>query len=165
VPILVAEQGIGRGAEPLTSLLNLVGDRAGGDWSTTYAPKPLYVTNFNRSLMLTNSEMMFFDTRDPGSIVIEVWGDSITGRILFGHSMLDLITQITEYTGRMQPLPAWTQTGAVVGLEGGTEEVLHLTERLLGNKVPVPLAGVWVQDWVGLRHAFDGKARNSMLYA
>ncbi|KAJ1435627.1 glycosyl hydrolases family 31-domain-containing protein [Ochromonadaceae sp. CCMP2298] len=160
VPILVAEQGIGRGAEPLTSLLNLVGDRAGGDWSTTYAPKPLYVTNFNRSLMLQNSEMMFFDTRDDDSIVIEVWGDSICGRILYGASMLELITQITEYTGRMQPLPPWTQRGAVVGLEGGTAEVLQLTERLLANKVPVPLAGVWVQDWVGLRHAFDGDRLN-----
>ena len=32
VPIVVAEQGIGRGSEPLTSLLNLFADGAGGDW-------------------------------------------------------------------------------------------------------------------------------------
>ena len=35
--------------------------------------------------------------------------------------MLDLITEITAITGRMKPLPQWTQVGAVAGLEGGTE--------------------------------------------
>lgn len=30
----------------------------------------------------------------------------------------------------------------------------HLVEKLLANKVP--LAAVWIQDWVGLRNAFDG---------
>ena len=35
--------------------------------------------------------------------------------------MLDLITEITAITGRMKPLPDWTQRGAVAGLEGGTE--------------------------------------------
>lgn len=57
VPVLVAEQGIGRGAEPLTSLLNLVGDGSGGYWHTTYAPKPLYISSFNRSIILTNNEV------------------------------------------------------------------------------------------------------------
>ena len=57
VPILCAEQGIGRGAQPITSLLNLLGDRAGGDWSTTYAPKPLYITNLNRSVVFENTEV------------------------------------------------------------------------------------------------------------
>lgn len=57
VPVVVAEQGIGRGAEPLTSLLNLLGDGTGGHWHTSYAPKPLYVTNFNRAMLFTNSEV------------------------------------------------------------------------------------------------------------
>ena len=35
--------------------------------------------------------------------------------------MLDLITEITAITGRMKPLPQWSQQGAVAGLEGGTE--------------------------------------------
>jgi alpha-glucosidase (family GH31 glycosyl hydrolase) len=100
--------------------------------------------------------MTFFDTRDDDSIVIEVLGESITGRILFGQSMLDLITEITAVTGRMHPLPEWTQKGAIVGLEGGTEEIVDISNRLLNNAIPVKLAGVWIQDWVGLRHAFDG---------
>jgi len=73
--------------------------------------------------------MTFFDTRDDDSVVIEVLGESITGRILFGESMLDLITEITAVTGRMQPLPEWTQRGAIVGLEGGTEEIVDISKR------------------------------------
>lgn len=57
VPILVAEQGIGRGAQPLTTFLNFFADRAGGDWSTTYAPKPMYITNKHRAMILENSEV------------------------------------------------------------------------------------------------------------
>lgn len=81
VPIVVAEQGIGRGAEPLTSLLNYVGDGSGGYWHTTYAPKPLYITSHNRSMLLTNDEVAIFDFRDDDAIVIEVWGTSIHGTI------------------------------------------------------------------------------------
>jgi len=154
IPILCAENGIGRGAQPITSLLNLLGDRAGGDWSTTYAPKPLYITNFNRSIVFENTEMMFFDLRDDDAVIVEVWGSSLKGRIIYGRSMLDLITEITAITGRMKPLPDWTQQGAVAGLEGGTAEVTHLVEKLLSHNVP--LAAVWIQDWVGLRKAFDG---------
>jgi len=101
-------------------------------------------------------QMTFFDTRDDDSVVIEVLGESISGRILFGQSMLDLITEITALTGRMHPLPDWTQKGAIVGLEGGTKEITDISNRLLNNVIPVKLAGVWIQDWVGLRHAFDG---------
>lgn len=35
IPIVVSEQGIGRGTEPITTFLNLFADGAGGDWSTT----------------------------------------------------------------------------------------------------------------------------------
>ena len=99
--------------------------------------------------------MMFFDLRDDDAVVVEIWGSSLkgetqllpisrsstiaypnrycfqSGRILHGKSMLDLITEITAITGRMKPLPQWTQQGAVAGLEGGTEvrsiffQILH----------------------------------------
>jgi hypothetical protein len=51
----------------------MIGDRAGGDWSTTYAPKPLYITNFNRSVVFENTEMMFFDLRDDDAVIVEVY--------------------------------------------------------------------------------------------
>ncbi|VAH76004.1 unnamed protein product [Triticum turgidum subsp. durum] len=38
VPVLVQEQGIGRGDQPITFAANLLSYRSGGNWSTTYAP-------------------------------------------------------------------------------------------------------------------------------
>ena len=98
---------------------------------------------------------MYFDLRDDDAVVVEIWGTQLSGRILYGaNGMLDLITEITVVTGRMSPLPDWTQVGAVVGLEGGTQEVTEHVDHLLAHDVPI--AGVWIQDWVGLRHAYDG---------
>lgn len=154
IPIFVAEQGIGRGLQPITSVLNIVGDGAGGDWTTTYAPKPAYITSQNRSILFENTEAMYFDLRDDDAVVAEVWGLSMSGYIFVGDSLPALIEEITAITGRMKPLPKWTQEGAVVGLEGGTKDVNHILDKLIAAEVPVK--AVWLQDWVGLRHAFDG---------
>jgi sulfoquinovosidase len=54
----------------------------------------------------------------------------------------------------MRPLPDWTQEGAIIGLEGGSAVVENITRVLLEHKVP--LAGIWLQDWVGTRHDWDG---------
>lgn len=62
VPVLVSEQGVGRGEQPITDYLNAnVAQGVGGDWYTTYAPKPIYITNHNRTVFLNNSEVSFFD--------------------------------------------------------------------------------------------------------
>ena len=114
----------------------------------------LIATIYNVDLQIS-----FFDTRNADSVVIEVWGHSIRGRILYGRSMLDCITEITAYTGRMRSLPRWTQRGAIMGLEGGTEEVLQQLNKVLRvkkGKISVPLSGIWLQDWVGLRRSYDG---------
>lgn len=69
VPILVSEQGVGRGEQPITDTLNTdVAQGVGGGWYTTYAPKPIYITNHNRTVMLNNSEVSFFNlTHTDGS--------------------------------------------------------------------------------------------------
>ena len=105
-------------------------------------------------MVFDNSQIMFFDLRDSNAIVVELWGSELIGSILYGDNMLDLITEVTVLTGRMSPLPEWTQNGAIVGLEGGTDEVEEQVHELLENHVSI--AGVWLQDWVGLRHAYDG---------
>ena len=59
IPILVSEQGVGRGVQPITDYLNSGTEGVGGHWYTTYAPKPMYLTNHNRSLLFENSEVNF----------------------------------------------------------------------------------------------------------
>ena len=97
---------------------------------------------------------MYFDLRDDDAVVVEVWGLNLRGSIITAPTVTGIIEEITSLTGRMKPLPKWTQVGAVAGLEGGTKEVKEHVDVLLRSDVK--LSGVWLQDWVGLRHAYDG---------
>lgn len=154
IPILVSEQGVGRGVQPLTAMENAKTEGVGGHWYTTYCPKALYLTNFNRSVLYENSEVMYVDLTRPSTVELELWGRALSGNILFGTSMKGLVREATAVTGRMMRPPSWSQEGAVIGLEGGTEEVSEIVDTL--RQYEVPLAGVWLQDWVGLRHDWDG---------
>ena len=130
-PIITQEQGIGRGKEPLTTLLNLFSPGSGGNWHTTYAAVPHYLTSQGRSLFLENSEVTVFDLESPEAVEIKLFGTSLRGRILHGETPLDLIREYTSYAGRMAPLPGWMNEGAVVGLQGGTAEAQKLGRHVL----------------------------------
>lgn len=157
-PILVSEQGVGRDpGTPLTDYLNTnVAEGVGGNHFTTYAPKSVYLTNYNRSLLLQDSSIVYFNLTSNSCVEIEVWDSlSMSGYIFNRNSWIQLIEAITSVTGRQRGrLPLWSQNGAVVGLEGGSKNVSIAVRSLQDNGVP--LAGVWLQDWVGLRHSWDG---------
>lgn len=67
---------------------------------------------------------------------------------------LALIESLTKYTGRMKPLPQWADRGIILGLQGGTEVVMQKLRAVQDSGVPV--AAVWVQDWVGKRYTLAG---------
>jgi len=52
------------------------------------------------------------------------------------------------------PLPDWSQTGAIIGMQGGTAAVRSTLDELRGAGVPV--AAFWLQDWVGQRQTSFG---------
>lgn len=154
VPILVSEQGIGRGAQPITAGADLTAG-AGGDWHTSYAAVPHYLTSKMRSFFLENYEYSIFDLRADDRVQVEVFANRVTGRILAGDTPLDLIESYTRYAGRMRQLPDWIQQGAVIGMQGGTARVKELYQSLQDYEVPV--AAFWLQDWVGQRKTSFGK--------
>lgn len=154
LPILSQEQGHGRGLQPLTGVLNSLGGGAGGSWFSTYAPAPQYITSTKRAVLLENYEFCYFDLRQDEEVQIELNGPSISGRILHGATMLDLIEEYTAYSGRMSPLPDWVNDGAIVGLMGGSEVVRQKLEGLLARHTPI--SGLWLQDWVGKRDTLLG---------
>jgi alpha-glucosidase len=153
VPIFIQEGGIGRGEQPITLAADLRAD-AGGDPYTSYASVPHYVTSEMRSLFLENYEYSSFDLREDDRVQVEVFSTRMRGQILSGETPAELIEQYTEYSGRMDPLPEWILGGAVVGVQGGTEKVSDLSERL--EALDAPVAAFWLQDWVGQRETSFG---------
>src|SRR5829696_6867410 len=127
VPIFIQEAGIGRGEQPITWAADWQAD-AGGSPYTSYASVPHYITNQMRSLFLENYEYSSFDLREQDRVQVEVFSSRMTGQILSGETPVELIEDYTEYSGRMRLLPEWILSGAVVGLQGGTDKVLAVYE-------------------------------------
>ena len=126
VPILVSEQGVGRGLEPISFALGL----QSGNEFTTYAPLPIYIatatsnensTTDAHAFMLRNTEYCVFDMTLDNITTVDILrpnfgngkSEPIVGT-LFRSSRsrpLDLLHGITEYTGRMRSLPSWILRG------------------------------------------------------
>src|SRR5579872_1330005 len=147
VPILVQEHGVGRGLPVFTQLVNLTQHGGGGTPYATEAPAPHYISSQLRSLFLENKEYSVFDLRVPDRIVITLYADAMTGRVLYGRTPLDLIKEYTAYAGRMRPLPDWVYDGAIISVQGGTDRALTLLREL--TRADVPVAAFWIQDWPG----------------
>eukprot|EP00471_Norrisiella_sphaerica_P010782 CAMPEP_0184504952 /NCGR_PEP_ID=MMETSP0113_2-20130426/52730_1 /TAXON_ID=91329 /ORGANISM="Norrisiella sphaerica, Strain BC52" /LENGTH=635 /DNA_ID=CAMNT_0026894615 /DNA_START=1006 /DNA_END=2913 /DNA_ORIENTATION=+ len=159
-PIVTQEQGIGRGLQPLTFLADLVEKAAAGLWHTSYSSIPQYLTSKNRSLYFRHYLYSVFDFRDSSFVEVSVARNlnslgintgqclEILGGILLGFSGKELVSRYTEYAGRMIPLPHWALCGgAVLGLEGGTEEVMRAYAEM--KDAGTPMAALWIQDWSG----------------
>jgi len=151
VEILSREQGIGRGLQPLTFILNGFEDGTGGDPFTTYTTIPHYITTKNTSLFLESSEYAIFDMKSHlETVTIEVFSSSMIFDILNGHSPLELIEEYTLFSGRMNRLPEWINSGAVVALSGGTSSVMETVEKMIAQNISI--SALWLQDWVGTRN-------------
>jgi alpha-glucosidase len=153
VPILIREQGIGRGEQPVTWAVDWRAG-AGGDPYTSYASVPHYISSEARSLFLENYEYSTFDLREDDRVQIGVFSSLMRGQILAGDAPAQLIEQYTEYSGRMRQLPEWILGGAVVGLQGGTDRALRISKEL--ESLGTPIAALWLQDWVGQRKTTFG---------
>ena len=153
VPTLIREQGIGRGEQPVTWAVDWKAG-AGGDPYASYACVPHYITSEARSLFLENYEYSTFDLREDDRVQVGVFSPRMEGQILAGDNPAELIEEYTAYAGRMRQLPEWIASGAVVALQGGTEKALRISDEL--EALDVPVAAIWLQDWVGQRKTSFG---------
>lgn len=164
IPIISREQGIGRGRQPLTYILNRIpaGEPgyAGGDPLSTYTAIGHYITSRGRSVFLQNSDFALFDftfttfaaAAANSSLPPPIGGETTASiecvsrrmRLTVFHAQrpLQLIERYTRlYSGRMQPLPDWSMEGAVVGIQGGSQRVYQILDQLRNWGVPV--SAVW----------------------
>ncbi|KAI3652520.1 hypothetical protein MP228_001945 [Amoeboaphelidium protococcarum] len=156
VPIISREQGIGRGRQPLTYILNHVPPKepsyAGADALSTYTAIAHYITSQSRSVYLHNSELSIFDFTVKNRCQIEVVSLQCKLSLFYAKRPLELIDIYTQrISGRQSMLPDWIngKDGAVVGIQGGEGKVFDVVNKLQSHNVKV--AAVWLQDWVGTR--------------
>ena len=57
--------------------------------------------------------------------------------------IMSALEQLTEYTGRQTPPPAWADAGAIIGVQGGSSKVRKVVHTLRAHGIP--LAAVWMQ--------------------
>jgi hypothetical protein len=159
---ICSEQGIGRGLQPITYILNHIPPRdpgySGGDIYTTYSATSHFITSKSRSLSLFNTDLTIFDFTEKRSASVEVVDLTVSGIIYFGMRPFDLIDAATRRSnmksgnendwyrdhdgfGRMRPLPDWINNGAVLGIQGGEEKVLQVLDQM--KEWNVPIAAVW----------------------
>ena len=155
LPILVSEQGVGRGLQPITVAADITNNGAGGKWHKSYAGVPHFISTDSKSMMLENHSYAVFDLRRDNEAVVEVFDNYISGRLIAGNTPLELIENYTAITGRMRPLPDWITRGAIIGMQGGTDKVRKSLAQL--NKLDAPIGAFWLQDWVGQRITSFGK--------
>lgn len=160
VPILVQEQGIGRGDNlsnnPIVNgIVNLTLGTSVGDDYTTYKVVPQYISSKSNALFLENYEYSEFDFTKNNEIQIELFGSKLSANIIYAENPYDAIEEYTSYCGRMQPLPAWISIGAVIGMQGGTNKLYDVWQKM--KVADVPVAAFWTQDWIGQRTTLVGK--------
>jgi alpha-glucosidase len=154
LPIFIMEQGVGRGSQPFTFLVD-INASSGGKWHTSYAGVPHYMTSKMRSLFLETSEYSVFDMTQDNEVQVSLFSSDIKGRIINGDTPLKLIEEYTEYSGRMRELPDWIHEGAILGMQGGTEKVKAVYQQM--KDAGGPVAGLWLEEWVGQRKTSFGK--------
>ena len=80
--------------------------------------------------------------RTADHVAVKLFSGTMTGRIIFGSTPLDLIQEYTSYCGRVRALPAWAHEGVIVATEGGSGAVNALLAKL--TDAGVPLVGLWI---------------------
>lgn len=152
LPIVVREQGVGRGLQPLTFLADLTNHGAGGTEEMTYAAWSSFVTDDLRGVRLDPAQesshaFAVADVREAGRVGLEVWAPHLTLELVAASTPAELIAR--RAGPRRPELAEWTQTGAVLGVQGGTDKVRREVDELI--EVEADLAAVWIQDWTGRR--------------
>lgn len=160
VPILVQEQGIGRGDNIsnnglVNALVNLTLGTSVGDDYTSYKAVPQYISSRFNAFYLENYEYSEFDFTKNNQIQIELYSGKLEGNLIYAENPYQAIEEYTAYCGRMKPLPAWISSGAVIGMQGGTNKLYDIWQIL--KNADVPIAAFWTQDWIGQRTTLVGK--------
>jgi alpha-glucosidase len=154
-PLWASEQGVGRNKRTPITFQADVNDRCGGDYWWTFFPQPTMLSSRHYWLHADCTAYAAFDFRDPRYHELEFWDLPRQLTLASAPSMLELVSKLTELLGRQPELPDWVHDGVILGLQGGTAACEARLRRAQAQGVPV--AGIWAQDWEGIRMTSFGQ--------
>lgn len=154
-PLWTSEPGVGRNKSTYVTWQADVKDRAGGDYYTTNYPQTTFVSSSRYFCHMQTTAWADFDFRNEDFHELQCW--EIPEFLLFDgeDSFPALMENLTAYFGRQPELPEWVYNGVILGIQGGTNTVWEKLERV--QNVDMPVAGVWCQDWQGIKFTSFGK--------
>ena len=149
--VVSVENGIGRGDEPVSSLVDAASAGAAGTPYTTYAAVPLWLSSRGTVVLVDTTRVFKFEST-ADETQIGVLGACGGGGAVFKAVTLRHATPSPGAVptwarlqrearalvgGAAPPLPAWTQAGLVAGVMGGSAAVRETFETLTAADVPV----------------------------
>ena len=149
--VFTREQGVGRGLQPLTWVLNHLEPFLGGSPRTNYASRPVVISHRGWLYEHENSAYSEFDLSQPSlmSILINESQIPFRGHFACTPGAKSAISLYANLTSLPKMPPAWSYSGAIIGMQGGTHAVLSNLTSL--QQLEVPIAAFWLQDWSGAR--------------
>lgn len=154
-PLVVQEGGIGRGAQPLSTLIGLVSPGSSGSEHSSYFPLPVMWSPLGPFFHASGHRLgTWHIDSTTASFSLETEGQHLELEAFTALTPLHGLTQFTATAGRPPLLPDWLHQGALVGMQGGDERVQQVFSQF--KDLRTPLAGFWLQDWVGKRKTAIG---------
>ncbi|AXT73717.1 alpha-glucosidase [Vibrio parahaemolyticus] len=154
-PLWSSEPGVGRNKNSYTTWQADVKDKAGGDYYNTNYPQPTFISDKKYFCHLETTAYADFDFTHKQYHELQCW--NIPDYLLLDaeDSFPELMTNITDVFGRQPRLPEWVYNGVILGIQGGTE--ITLDKISSAKEAGIELAGVWCQDWQGIKMTSFGK--------
>ena len=154
-PLWTSEPGVGRDKRSLTTFYADLYDKAGGDYYNTYYPETTFISTRKYWVHVDSYAYADFNFRHPKFHELHFWDIPKKLVLEYQKDYLKLIERLTDYTGRPPKLPDFVHDGIILGVQGGTKQVLeYLTQA---EEHDVKVNGLWIQDWAGYRFTSFGK--------
>jgi alpha-glucosidase len=154
-PLWTSEPGVGRDPNSLTTFYANLHDRAGGDYYNTYYPEPTFVSTRKYWLHADTYAYAEFNFKHQDFHELFFWEVPNSLVIAFENSYLNILSDLTSFTGHPPMLPDFLLDGMILGVQGGMRQVLDYLE--LTQNAGVRVSGLWCQDWAGYKYTSFGK--------
>jgi sulfoquinovosidase len=153
-PLWTSEPGVGRDKSTELTFQCDRDHHSGGDyWNTNY-PQPTYLSSRRYALHMETTAYACFDFRDPAFHEIEAWAVPERIELFAAPSFAGLVGALSTRFGRPPQLPAWSYSGAILGLKEGAASFERMDAMIAAGAI---VTGLWCEDWVGLRITSFGK--------